>query len=264
MLVRNHPIRAPRSRPPAWLGSFFTRNIWIFCLSMPGFCLFVSDWLIYFPHSESTNVEQQEITEKQPSRCVMWASGPVCSAMWHPHTHTFKCTTSCTHTYTDTQACTQLHTQTHTSSLQHTHTHTRWQQTLPCDVVLTSPPRGVCNFCGRLDVELRRKCPLKSFTENKLQNIQQKKVFKLEKRKLNVLQGESAAMLEKEEFLNEPLKRKIDAEKFPWCQKKRVFFLCLWSAEKTCLMFDRETCDKRRRVNWCQCFRSLDFSAFCC
>lgn len=49
-------------RPPAWLCSVSTRNIWKFCLSVLRFPSFISDWLICFPHSESTNIEQQEIT----------------------------------------------------------------------------------------------------------------------------------------------------------------------------------------------------------
>lgn len=89
-------------RPPAWLCSVSTRNIWKFCLSVLRFPSFISDWLICFPHSESTNIEQQEITING----CLGPSAVHCSIWMHmratPLTNTefLHINTLCSHTHT--------------------------------------------------------------------------------------------------------------------------------------------------------------------
>lgn len=89
-------------RPPAWLCSVSTRNIWKFCLSVLRFPSFISDWLICFPHSESTNIEQQEITING----CLGPSAVHCSIWMHmratllTNTEFLHINTLCSHTYT--------------------------------------------------------------------------------------------------------------------------------------------------------------------
>lgn len=110
---------------------------------------FISDWLICFPHSESTNIEQQEIT-------INGCLGPsaVHCSIWMHMRATLLTNTEFLHINT---LC--------------SHTHT-----LPSDPllppkavsVLASPPHGLRCFCGHLTIELKI-----IYRAKKLKNIQQ-------------------------------------------------------------------------------------------
>lgn len=191
-------------RPPAWLCSVSTRNIWKFCLSVLRFPSFISDWLICFPHSESTNIEQQEITING----CLGPSAVHCSIWMHmratPLTNTefLHINTLCSHTHT-----------------------------LPSDPllppkavsVLASPPHGLRCFCGHLTIELKI-----IYRAKKLQNIQQN--LQIGKRNDGNIQRKElcdagkcplTSVFEEEKEKNALL---VSAEEF--------FFLQLWSLKK--------------------------------